>query len=70
MTVSTRSINNKGYQTAGMKLHTHTHTQQRLWIGAKWPLLYTKFSKQKAISPPVLVSISTAVLTLPVAALT
>jgi len=50
--------------------HTHTHTHQRLWIGAEWPLLYTKFSKQKAISPPVLLSVSTAVLTLPVAALT
>ena len=26
MTESTRRINNKGDQTAGMKLHTHTHT--------------------------------------------
>jgi hypothetical protein len=67
MTGSARRISNKGDQTAGMKLHTHTHTHQRLWIGAEWPLLYTKFSKQKAISPPVLVSVSTAVLTLPVA---
>jgi len=26
--------------------NTQTHTHQRLWIGAEWPLLYTKFSKQ------------------------
>jgi hypothetical protein len=72
MTISARRINSKKRTDYWNKItqHTHTHTQtytrQRLWIRAEWSLLYTKFSKLKAISPPVLVSVSTAVLTLAV----